>query len=67
MTTPTFADAASPEEYAALWGCDPCYDREPRRPGDGYLFYNFAVEQDDPKFLRKVSPRHQANHSVRQA
>jgi hypothetical protein len=45
-----------PGEFAALWGCDPCYDREPRMPGDGYLFYNFAVEKDDPEFLRKFIP-----------
>jgi hypothetical protein len=43
----------SPEEYAALWGCDPQYDRPPRQRGDGYLFYNYAVEQDDPEFLRR--------------
>jgi hypothetical protein len=46
----------SPEEYAALWGCDPCYDRPPRQPGDGYLFYNFAVEQGDADFLRRFLP-----------
>lgn len=44
------------EEYAALWGCDPCYDREPRLRGDGYLFYNFSVERDDPQFLREFLP-----------
>jgi hypothetical protein len=43
----------SAEEYAVLWGCDPQYDRPPRQPGDGYMFYNFAVEQDDPDFLRR--------------
>jgi hypothetical protein len=42
----------SPEEYAALWGCDPQDDRPPRQPGDGYLFYNYAVE-GDPDFLRR--------------
>jgi len=52
---PTFEDYL-PEEYAALWGCDPVYDRPPRLPGDGYLFYNFAVEQNDPDFLRKFIP-----------
>ena len=46
----------SPEEYAAFWGCDPVYDRSPRQRGDGYLFYNFAVEQDDPDFLRTFIP-----------
>jgi len=34
-----------PEEYAAMWGCDPQYDRAPRQPGDGYLFYNFGSER----------------------
>ena len=53
---PTFADEIGPEEYAAYWGCDPVYDRPPRNPGDGYCFYNFAVEQDDPEFLRKFIP-----------
>jgi len=32
----------SAEEYAASWGCDPCYDRPPRKRGDGYYFYNFG-------------------------
>ena len=45
-----------PEDYAAQWGCDPVYDRPPRKRGDGYLFYNFAVEQDDPEFLRRFIP-----------
>jgi hypothetical protein len=45
-----------PEEYAALWGCDPEYDTPPNEKGDGYLFYNFSVEQDDPNFLRKFIP-----------
>lgn len=36
-----FAES-DPEGYAALWGCDPKYDKAPRKPGDGYLFYNFA-------------------------
>ena len=44
------------EGYAALWGCDSCYDRAPRLPGDGYLFYNFAVEGNDPAFLGKFLP-----------
>lgn len=50
----TLADV-SPEEYASYWGCDPVYDRFPRQHGDGYLFYNFAVEQE-PEFLRKFIP-----------
>ena len=49
-------DELTLEEYAALWGCDPCYDRAPRQHGDGYLFYNFAVEGNDPAFLRKFLP-----------
>ena len=41
------------EEYAAQWGCDPQYDRAPREPGDGYLFYNFGSERQErtPEFL----------------
>lgn len=46
----------SPEEYAAQWGCDPQYDRKPREYGDGYLFYNFGVEGNDPEFLKKFLP-----------
>jgi len=46
----------SPEEYAAFWGADPVYDKPPREPGDGYLFYNFAEEGHDPEFLRKFIP-----------
>lgn len=49
-------DELSPEEYAALWGCDPAYDRAPRQRGDGYKFYNYSVEQDDPDFLREFIP-----------
>jgi hypothetical protein len=52
----TLFEDFGPEEYAALWGCDPVYDRPPREAGDGYLFYNFAVERDDPDFLRKFIP-----------
>lgn len=36
-------DEMTPEEYAALWGCDGSYDRAPNQPGDGALFYNFNV------------------------
>jgi hypothetical protein len=54
---PTFADPdLSPEEFSAQWGADPVYMRAPNLPGDGYLFYNFAVEQDDPDFLRQFIP-----------
>lgn len=44
------------KEYSAQWGCDPCYDQEPRMPGDGYLFYNFAVEGFDLEFLENFLP-----------
>jgi hypothetical protein len=44
------------EDFAAQWGADPCYVREPNLPGDGYLFYNFAAEQDDPEFRRTFIP-----------
>jgi hypothetical protein len=43
-------------DYAAQWGCDPVYDKAPRLPGDGYLFYNFAIEMDDPVFRAKFIP-----------
>jgi L-alanine-DL-glutamate epimerase-like enolase superfamily enzyme len=45
-----------PDEYAALWGCDPVYDQWPRQRGDGYKFYNYSVQQDDPEFLRQFIP-----------
>lgn len=35
-------EGVSPEEYASWWGCDPVFDKAPRHPGDGYLFYNFG-------------------------
>jgi hypothetical protein len=44
------------EGYAALWGCDPVYERSPLEYGDGYMFYNFAVEGYDHGFLRKFLP-----------
>ena len=51
---PTFANPdLSPEEFSAQWGADPVYMHAPNLPGDGYLFYNFSVEQDDPDFLRQ--------------
>jgi hypothetical protein len=43
-------------DYAALWGCDPVSDKSPCHHGDGYLFYNYAVEGDDPAFLEKFIP-----------
>lgn len=48
--------ASDPLSYAALWGCDPAYDKHPRLPGDGYMFYNFACHHDEPDFLRKFIP-----------
>ena len=54
---PTFTDPdLSPEEFSAQWGADPVYMHAPNLPGDGYLFYNFSVEQDDPDFLRQFVP-----------
>lgn len=40
-------DKMSPQEYAALWGCDGSYDRLPNQPGDGALFYNYGCVSDD--------------------
>ena len=57
IAPPTFTDHdLSPEEFAAQWGADPAYMHAPNEPGDGYLFYNLAVEQDDPVFLRQFVP-----------
>ena len=36
-------DDMTPEAYAAMWGCDPVYDKLPNQSGDGYQFYNFTV------------------------
>ena len=58
-TIPTEADIEERmplEEWAALWGCDPCYDKAPRLPGDGYMFYNFSVEGNDKAFLKLFLP-----------
>ena len=43
----------TPEAYAAQWGCDPMYDRPPREPGDGALFYNFGseIQERTPEYL----------------
>ena len=46
-------DSANAAGYAAMWGGDPAYDLPPRRRGDGYMFYNYSEEGDDPTFLRK--------------
>ena len=51
-----FSVNMSPEDYCALWGCSPEYDREPRNRGDGCLFYNFRAEQNDPDFLERFIP-----------
>lgn len=57
IAAPTFNNPdLSPEEFAAQWGADPVYMHAPNLPGDGYLFYNFSVEQDDPEFLRQLIP-----------
>ena len=54
---PVFANPdLSPEEFAAQWGADPVYMHAPNLPGDGYLFYNFSVEQDDLNFLIRFIP-----------
>ena len=54
---PTFTDPdLSPEEFAAQWGADPIYMHAPNLPNDGYMFYNFSVEQDDPDFIREFIP-----------
>ena len=49
-------DKIDDEDFAALFGCDPVYDQPPRQRGDGYLFYNFAVEGEDPDFLQRFIP-----------
>ena len=43
----------SPVEYAAFWGCDPCYDHFPRLHGDGYLFYSFGSKKPSKEYLKK--------------
>jgi hypothetical protein len=43
------------EAYAALWGCDPVYDRAPNLHGDGYKFYNFSSETSK-EFLESFLP-----------
>ena len=54
---PTFSDPdLCPEEFSAQWGADPVYMHDPNLPGDGYLFYNFSVEQDDPDFIQQFIP-----------
>jgi hypothetical protein len=50
-------EGLSAEGYAALWGCDPVYDKPPRLPGDGYLFYNYGSERQKrtPAWLGKFA------------
>jgi hypothetical protein len=55
-TTDLIEGQITPEEYAAYWGCDPCYDRYPRLSGDGYLFYNFQAQGNEPDFLTQFIP-----------
>ena len=43
----------SPEEYASFWGCDPVYDKPPRKVYDGLLFYNFGSEKNTKESLTK--------------
>lgn len=50
-----FSQDLTPEDYAAQWGCGSPLP-EPNKPGDGFLFYNFAVEQNDPEFLKQFIP-----------
>lgn len=41
MKKPVFnvdGETLSPEEYAALWGCEARYDSEPNKIGDGAMF-----------------------------
>ena len=49
-------DDMTPEGYAGLWGCDPCYDKPPRLPGDGYLLYNFGscAQEKDVQYLTQL-------------
>ena len=57
IAVPIFSDPDIPPElFAAQWGADPVYMMAPNLPGDGYLFYNFSVEQDDPDFLQQFIP-----------
>lgn len=56
MPTDNISPTETPEEFAAQWGCDPQYDTLPNERGDGYLFYNFGVEGNDPTFLEKFIP-----------
>lgn len=48
--------SVSVAEYLAQWGCDPCYDRAPRLPGDGYHFYNYGPKRQSREYLAKLLP-----------
>ncbi len=52
----TEIEGMSPEEYAALWGCDTDHD-PPGRLGDGAMFYNFgsSIQKRTASWLRKFS------------
>jgi hypothetical protein len=41
------------EDYVALWGSDPSYDKAPLKHGDGVMFYNYALEKNNVQFLIK--------------
>jgi len=43
-------------EYAALWGGSASYDDYPNHKGDGELFYQFARNQFNVKFLNNFLP-----------
>jgi hypothetical protein len=43
--------SVSVAEYLSFWGCDPCYDKAPRLPGDGYTFYNYGPENNSREYL----------------
>lgn len=68
LETKVRINGMTPVDYAAQWGCDPAYDKPPRRKGDGYLFYNFGSEHPTPervtRFLgaidRTIAARQQA-------
>lgn len=47
-------ETVSIADYLNYWGCDPCYDKAPRNPGDGYIFYNYSIECNDQEYLEKL-------------
>ena len=51
---PNFTDAnLSPGNLQPNGEQTPCTCTLPNLPNDGYMFYNFSVEQDDPDFIRQ--------------